>query len=105
MGEECAGVCVQYVGFGMQLRGPLSWVPRQNGGRAFLVGMRTACVFKGARGSQFTCLTALLFCLVRSPAHTHSHSHTHSQVMNEGPGHVQLNKIPENMEKQLDWCR
>jgi len=27
------------------------------------------------------------------------------QVMNEGPGHVPLNKIPENMEKQLDWCR
>lgn len=26
------------------------------------------------------------------------------QVMNEGPGHVALNKIPENMEKQLDWC-
>ncbi len=26
------------------------------------------------------------------------------QTMNEGPGHVPLNKIPENMEKQLDWC-
>jgi len=26
------------------------------------------------------------------------------QVMNEGPGHVPLNKIPENMQKQLDWC-
>lgn len=26
------------------------------------------------------------------------------QVMNEGPGHVPLDKIPENMEKQLDWC-
>jgi len=25
------------------------------------------------------------------------------QVMNEGPGHVPLNKIPENMAKQLDW--
>lgn len=24
--------------------------------------------------------------------------------MNEGPGHVPLHKIPENMEKQLDWC-
>ena len=24
--------------------------------------------------------------------------------MNEGPGHVPLNKIPENMQKQLDWC-
>jgi phosphomethylpyrimidine synthase len=24
--------------------------------------------------------------------------------MNEGPGHVPLNKIPENMDKQLDWC-
>ena len=26
------------------------------------------------------------------------------QVMNEGPGHVPLHKILENMEKQLDWC-
>jgi phosphomethylpyrimidine synthase len=25
--------------------------------------------------------------------------------MNEGPGHIPLHKIPENMEKQLDWCR
>jgi len=24
--------------------------------------------------------------------------------MNEGPGHIPLHKIPENMEKQLDWC-
>ncbi|KAI7843583.1 hypothetical protein COHA_002825 [Chlorella ohadii] len=26
------------------------------------------------------------------------------QVMNEGPGHVPLHKIPENMRKQLEWC-
>lgn len=26
------------------------------------------------------------------------------QVMNEGPGHVPLHKIPENMQKQLSWC-
>lgn len=26
------------------------------------------------------------------------------QVMNEGPGHVPLDKIPENMRNQLDWC-
>jgi phosphomethylpyrimidine synthase len=26
------------------------------------------------------------------------------QVMNEGPGHVPMNKIPENMRNQLDWC-
>lgn len=26
------------------------------------------------------------------------------QVMNEGPGHVPMHKIPENMQKQLDWC-
>ena len=25
--------------------------------------------------------------------------------MNEGPGHVPLDKIPENMAKQLEWCR
>ena len=27
------------------------------------------------------------------------------QVMNEGPGHVPMHMIPENMEKQLAWCR
>ncbi len=26
------------------------------------------------------------------------------QVMNEGPGHVPLHLVKENMEKQLDWC-
>ena len=26
------------------------------------------------------------------------------QVMNEGPGHVPLHLIKENMDKQLDWC-
>ena len=26
------------------------------------------------------------------------------QVMNEGPGHVPLHKIPENMQNQLEWC-
>ena len=26
------------------------------------------------------------------------------QVMNEGPGHVPMNLIRENMDKQLDWC-
>ncbi len=26
------------------------------------------------------------------------------QVMNEGPGHVPMHLIKENMEKQLDWC-
>jgi len=26
------------------------------------------------------------------------------QVMNEGPGHVPIHKIPENMKNQLDWC-
>jgi phosphomethylpyrimidine synthase len=27
------------------------------------------------------------------------------QVMNEGPGHVPMHLIRENMEKQLDWCQ
>ena len=27
------------------------------------------------------------------------------QVMNEGPGHVPMHMIKENMEKQLDWCQ
>lgn len=26
------------------------------------------------------------------------------QVMNEGPGHVPMNKIPINMKNQLEWC-
>ncbi len=26
------------------------------------------------------------------------------QVMNEGPGHVPLHMIEENMAKQLEWC-
>ncbi len=28
----------------------------------------------------------------------------HVQVMNEGPGHVPLHLIPENMDKQRAWC-
>jgi phosphomethylpyrimidine synthase len=28
----------------------------------------------------------------------------HVQVMNEGPGHIPLHLIRENMEKQLEWC-
>ncbi len=27
------------------------------------------------------------------------------QVMNEGPGHIPMHLIQENMEKQLEWCR
>ena len=27
------------------------------------------------------------------------------QVMNEGPGHVPMHMIKENMDKQLDWCK
>ena len=27
------------------------------------------------------------------------------QVMNEGPGHIPMHLIKENMDKQLDWCR
>ena len=32
------------------------------------------------------------------------HMLTAAEVMNEGPGHVPLHKIPDNMRKQLDWC-
>jgi phosphomethylpyrimidine synthase len=28
----------------------------------------------------------------------------HVQVMNEGPGHIPMHLIQENMEKQLEWC-
>jgi phosphomethylpyrimidine synthase len=27
------------------------------------------------------------------------------QTMNEGPGHVPMHLIPENMQKQLEWCQ
>jgi phosphomethylpyrimidine synthase len=27
------------------------------------------------------------------------------QVMNEGPGHIPMHLIKENMEKQLEWCK
>src|SRR5258708_8055192 len=27
------------------------------------------------------------------------------QTMNEGPGHVPMHLIKENMERQLDWCQ
>jgi len=28
----------------------------------------------------------------------------HVQVMNEGPGHIPMHMIQQNMEKQLEWC-
>jgi phosphomethylpyrimidine synthase len=28
----------------------------------------------------------------------------HVQVMNEGPGHIPMHMIKENMEKQIEWC-
>ena len=28
----------------------------------------------------------------------------HVQVMNEGPGHIPMHMIKQNMEKQLEWC-
>jgi phosphomethylpyrimidine synthase len=28
----------------------------------------------------------------------------HVQVMNEGPGHIPMHMIKENMEKQVEWC-
>jgi phosphomethylpyrimidine synthase len=28
----------------------------------------------------------------------------HVQVMNEGPGHIPMHLIKENMEKQIEWC-
>jgi len=35
---------------------------------------------------------------------THRAWKHHVQVMNEGPGHIPMHMIKENMEKQLDWC-
>ena len=41
---------------------------------------------------------------VASPTATQKSGAVHAQVMNEGPGHIPLHKIPENMRNQLDWC-
>ncbi len=35
---------------------------------------------------------------------TSRHSEHCAQVMNEGPGHVPLHKIPEAMRNQIEWC-
>jgi len=35
---------------------------------------------------------------------THRAWKQHVQVMNEGPGHIPMHMIKENMEKQLEWC-
>jgi phosphomethylpyrimidine synthase len=35
---------------------------------------------------------------------THRAWAQHVQVMNEGPGHIPMHLIKENMEKQLEWC-
>ena len=35
---------------------------------------------------------------------THRAWAQHVQVMNEGPGHIPMHMIKENMEKQLEWC-
>lgn len=60
-------------------------------------GLRPGCIYDANDASQFAELKT-------QGELTRRAWEFDVQVMNEGPGHVPLNKIPENMEKQLDWC-
>ena len=46
------------------------------------------------------------FAELRTPGRTHADGlgARTCQVMNEGPGHVPMHLIKENMDKQLEWC-
>ena len=60
-------------------------------------GLRPGCIYDANDESQFAELKTQGGLTTRAWAKD-------VQVMNEGPGHVPLNKIPENMRNQLDWC-
>ena len=51
-----------------------------------------------------TFLTAHCFVLVFLPFAQYCQKDSNVQVMNEGPGHVPLHKIPEAMRNQIEWC-
>lgn len=60
-------------------------------------GLRPGCIHDANDSAQFAEL--------KTQGELNKIAYKHNvQVMNEGPGHVPLNLIDENMEKQLLWC-
>eukprot|EP00536_Pseudo-nitzschia_multiseries_P006037 jgi/Psemu1/255053/estExt_Genewise1Plus.C_1240062 len=60
-------------------------------------GLRPGCIYDANDESQFAELKTQGDLTLRA-------WEKDVQVMNEGPGHVPLHKIPENMRNQLEWC-
>merc|ERR1712238_540297 len=60
-------------------------------------GLRPGCIYDANNESQFAELWTQGELTTRA-------WEKDVQVMNEGPGHVPLDKIPENMRNQLEWC-
>lgn len=60
-------------------------------------GLRPGCIYDANDEAQFSEL-------LTQGELTKRAWERHVQVMNEGPGHVPLHKIPENMAKQIEWC-
>jgi phosphomethylpyrimidine synthase len=60
-------------------------------------GLRPGCIADANDEAQFGELQAQGELTTRAWAHG-------VQVMNEGPGHVPMHMIHENMQKQLEWC-
>ncbi len=60
-------------------------------------GLRPGCIADANDEAQFAELKVQGELTRRAWAHD-------VQVMNEGPGHVPMHKIRENMTKQLEWC-
>jgi len=60
-------------------------------------GLRPGCIYDANDESQFAELKTQGELTLRA-------WEKDVQVMNEGPGHVPLHKIPENMRNQLEWC-
>jgi len=60
-------------------------------------GLRPGCIADANDEAQFTELQVQGELTRRAWAHD-------VQVMNEGPGHVPMHQIEENVRKQLEWC-
>src|SRR5256886_323496 len=60
-------------------------------------GLRPGCIADANDDAQFADLYTQGELTQRAWKH-------HVQVMNEGPGHIPMHMIKENMEKQLEWC-
>ncbi len=60
-------------------------------------GLRPGCIFDANDNAQFAEL--------KTQGELNKIAYQYDvQVMNEGPGHIPLNLIQENMDKQLQWC-